>query len=466
MNSQTTCIPQDIGAIHFVGIGGIGMSGIAEVLISMNYRVQGSDEKSSANTERLIKKGAKIAIGHNDKNIEGASVVVYSSACLPDNPEITAAKHLGIPVIHRSEMLAELMRLKYTVCIAGTHGKTTTTSMAGCLLENAAFDPTIINGGIIPIYGTNTKVGKGEWVVAECDESDGSFLRLYPTVAVITNMDPEHMEHYGTFENVFTAYRSFVEKIPFYGFAILCYDHPEVRKLSQTITDRKIVTYGFEKGAAIRALNVEVSDKGSSFDIELPDGTIWANFQLNMLGEHNVSNATAIIALGFAFGFSEAIIKKAVSEFEGVQRRFTTIGEINNILLIDDYGHHPTEIKATLATAKLFKNRRKLVIFQPHRYTRLRDLMGEFANSFDAADSVAIAPTYAASELPIEGINSATLVTRLKAMHPEKEIFEIKTMEDIPEFVKTHTLSGDLVLFLGAGSISAAGYKTKEYLEK
>lgn len=454
---KSSYIPDNIGAIHFVGIGGIGMSGIAEVLLNMGYKVQGSDVANNSNTERLKAKDVPIFIGHEAKNISNkVGVLVYSSAVNFENPEIIEAKKREIPIIHRSEMLKELMRLKCTVSVSGTHGKTTTTSMIGCLFEVAGLDPTIINGGIIPLYGTNTKAGKSDWLITESDESDGSFLKLPATIAVATNIDPEHMEYYGSFDKVMQSYKQFVESVPFYGFGVLCIDHPNVRTLAAGIIERKIVTYGFAEDADVRAVNVTASSSGSTFDViyASDESLNIKDVKLNMVGLHNVQNALAAISIGYKFLIKPEVIKNAVAKFEGVGRRFTLIGEARGVTIIDDYGHHPEEVKATLAAAKLFPKGHKIIIFQPHRYSRLKEFIDEFPAAFFDADVVAIAPIYSANEPEIDGINSNTLYSKVKAAYPNKTVFEIAKMDDIAKFVKENAQADDMVIFMGAGNIT------------
>src|SRR5690349_16514331 len=416
-------LPRDIGPVHFVGIGGIGMSGIAEVLCNLGYMVTGSDVSDSANVKRLREKGIKVAVGHRAENIEGADVVVVSSAIKRDNPELITARAKRLPVVRRAEMLAELMRLKSCVAIAGTHGKTTTTSLVASLLDAGGLDPTVINGGIINAYGTNARLGGGDWMVVESDESDGSFLRLPAVIAIVTNVDPEHLDHYGTFDALRDAFVRFVEDIPFYGFAVLCTDHPEVQALIPRIADRRIVTYGLGVNADVRAANVRLDRGGADFDVLVQNRatnetrTI-VDLRLPMFGQHNVQNALAAIAVAQEMGLPDETIRRALGSFGGVKRRFTKTGEAHGITVIDDYGHHPVEIAAVLRAARQAYggSGRVIAVMQPHRYTRLASLKAEFASCFVDADTVIIADVYAAGETPIEGINRDMLVGDRKSV--------------------------------------------------
>ncbi len=451
-------LPLSIGTIHFVGIGGIGMSGIAEVMCNLGYRVQGSDLSNNANVGRLRALGIEIAIGHRAENIEGAAVVVISSAVTDENVEVAAARERLVPVVRRAEMLAELMRLKWSVAVAGTHGKTTTTSIIAAMLDAAALDPTVINGGIINAYGTNARLGDGEWMVVEADESDGSFVKLPATVAVITNIDPEHMEFYGDFDAVRRAYESFVENIPFYGIAALCIDHPEVQALIGRTADRRIVTYGMSPQAEIRAANVASNALGSTFDVEITDRIrgqhqTLSNVRLPMLGEHNVQNSLAAIAIGREMGLKEHVIRAALAGFRGVKRRFTKVGVVGGVTVIDDYGHHPVEIAAVLRSARAAYADRIVAVVQPHRYTRLRDLFEEFCSCFNDADTVVVADVYAAGEEPIEGFDREALVEGLRR-HGHRHVLPLGAPGALPELISTLTGPGDLVVCLGAGSIT------------
>ncbi len=407
-------IPLDVGMLHFVGIGGIGMSGIVEILHSSNYSVQGSDTSTNTNVKRLRDKGINVWIGHSTDHItDDISAVVISSAIPSNNPEVVMAREKKIPVVRRADMLAELMRLKWAVSVGGTHGKTTTTSLVGAILEEGDLDPTVINGGIVHAYGTNTRLGKGSWMVVESDESDGTFTRLPSTVAIVTNIDPEHMDHYGSFEDVKIAYRQFVENIPFYGFGVLCSDHPEVQSLIAHVQDRKIVTYGFNPQADIRAVNIRYGQDGNHFDVKIGDSDIEIkDIHLPMLGDYNIQNALAAIAVAYELKISEGAIKRALHNFKGVKRRFTKTGTVHGIKIIDDYGHHPIEIKAVLNAARqsLQGTENKVIaVMQPHRYSRLSELMEEFCACFHQADIVYISDIYAAGESPIEGITKEAL---------------------------------------------------------
>ncbi len=453
MNGQTR-LPHDIGAIHFTGIGGIGMSGIAEVLLNHGFTVQGSDAKASPITERLAGKGARIFIGQTAENLEGATVVVISSAIKPGNPELDAARARKLPVVRRAEMLAELMRLKSNIAVAGTHGKTTTTSMVAALLDGGGMDPTVINGGIIRAYGSNARIGAGEWMVVEADESDGTFNRLPATIAVITNIDPEHLDHYGDFDALRSAFDTFVSNIPFYGLAVACIDHPEVQALVGRITDRRVATYGFNPQADVQGKNLSFSDGGADFDVALnAEGQTIKGLRLPMTGDHNVSNALAAIAVARHLGIPKEAIRKALGAFEGVNRRFTRVGEWNGVTIIDDYAHHPVEIAAVLKAARQATKGRVIAVHQPHRYTRLRDLFTQFSACFNDADTVAIADVYSAGEAPIDGISRDTLVGGLIA-HGHRRALPLAGEEALAEFVRAECRPGDMLVCLGAGSIS------------
>jgi len=453
--SAATKLPTKLGAIHFVGIGGIGMSGIAEVLINHGYSVQGSDLRPSKITDRLAQMGARISFPQMAENLEDAEVVVISSAIMSGNPELDSARARGLPVVRRAEMLAELMRLKSNVAIAGTHGKTTTTTMVATLLDAGGLDPTVINGGIIHAYGSNARMGAGEWMVVEEDESDGTFNRLPATVAVVTNIDPEHMEHYGTFDNLRDAFYTFVSNIPFYGVAICNTDHAEVQALVGRVNDRRIITYGFNKQADVRAENLTYKKGAAFFDIVLQsedqriDGVT-----LPMPGDHNVSNALAAIAVSRYLGLKRDEIKNALRDFKGVNRRFTRVGEVNGVTVIDDYAHHPVEIKAVLSAAKQATDGRVVAVHQPHRYSRLHDLFEEFCGCFNDADIAGISDVYAAGESPIEGANRDSLVAGLVS-HGHKRALAISDETSFREFVEKETNPGDLLICLGAGTISA-----------
>jgi len=451
-------MPKAIGLVHFIGIGGIGMSGIAEVLHNLGHRVQGSDQADSANVQRLRDKGIEVFVGHKAENLGDAEVVVVSTAIKKNNPELVAAREKLLPVVRRAEMLAELMRFRNAIAIGGTHGKTTTTSLVATLLEAGGLDPTVINGGIINAYGTNARMGEGEWMVVEADESDGTFLKLPADVAVITNIDPEHLDHYGNFDAVRAAFRQFVENVPFYGFGVLCLDHPEVQALVGRIEDRKIVTYGENPQADVRFMNVRVDGPRSIFDVEIRrrrTGQVIRldNLVMPMPGRHNISNATAAIAVANRLGMSSEDIAKGLASFGGVKRRFTLTGEWNGVQIFDDYGHHPVEIKAVLRAAREACKGRVIAVHQPHRYSRLSSLFEEFASCFNDADSIFLAPVYAAGEDPIEGVNSEALVSRIKSGGHRDARF-LPSQELLPEMVAEIAKPGDFVVLLGAGSIT------------
>lgn len=455
-------MPQAIGVVHFVGIGGIGMSGIAEVLHNLGYQVQGSDQAESANVQRLRDKGIECFVGHRAENLGSAEVVVVSTAIRKDNPELLAARERLLPVVRRAEMLAELMRFRQAIAIGGTHGKTTTTSMVATLLEAGGLDPTVINGGIINAYGTNAHMGEGEWMVVEADESDGTFLKLPAEIAVVTNIDPEHLDHYGSFDKVRKAFRRFVENVPFYGFGVMCIDHPEVQALVGRIEDRRLVTYGENPQADVRFSNLRVEGASSTFDLAIRDrrsGEIlrMSDLVLPMPGRHNVSNATAAIAVAHELGLDEAAIRKGLASFGGVKRRFTRTGSWNGAEIFDDYGHHPVEIKAVLSAARQGCRGRIVAIAQPHRYTRLRDLFDDFAACFNDADTVLVAPVYAAGEEPIADVNSETLVSRIRA-GGHKDARHVNSPDQLAPLVRELVGQGDFVVFLGAGSITQWAY--------
>ena len=452
----------DIGTIHFIGIGGIGMSGIAEVMHQLGYKVRGSDVAENYVVEKLRKKGIRVAIGHRPENLGDAAVVVCSSAIKPDNPEILAAIERRLPRVRRAEMLAELMRMQKTIAVAGTHGKTTTTSMIACLLDAGGIDPTVINGGIINRYGSNARLGKSDWMVVEADESDGSFLRLDGTIAVVTNIDPEHLEHYGSFDKAKDAFVEFVENVPFYGLAVMCIDHPEVQSLIGRIRDRRILTYGFSALADLRADNVEVANGGTSFDamVRERDGSvrIIEKIRLPMPGRHNVLNALAAIAVGMELGMDDETIVQGFDKFDGVKRRFTRVGEVDGAIVIDDYAHHPVEIRAALSAARESADGRVIAVVQPHRYTRLQALMDDFQAAFNDADIVMVAPVYPAGEEPIEGVDSAALAEGLRA-HGHRMVKLVQTPKELASSLRDIAAEGDMILCLGAGDITkwAAG---------
>jgi UDP-N-acetylmuramate--alanine ligase len=454
----------DMGVIHFIGIGGIGMSGIAEVMHQLGYRVQGSDQAESYVTEGLRKAGIPVMIGQSADNLGDAEVVVCSSAIRPDNPEIQAAAERRLPRVRRAEMLAELMRMQSTIAVAGTHGKTTTTSMIAAMLDAGGIDPTVINGGIINSYGSNARLGSSEWMVVEADESDGSFLRLDGTVAVVTNIDPEHLEHYGSFERAKDAYVEFVENVPFYGLAVMCVDHPEVQNILSRIRDRRVVTYGFSALADLRAENVVPEPGGSRFDAVVLERSgqrrTIGGIRLPMPGRHNVQNALAAIAVGLELGMDDAAIVRGFEQFNGVKRRFTRVGDIDGALIIDDYAHHPVEIRAVLSAARESAaaldgaaSGRVIAVVQPHRYTRLQGLMEDFNNAFNDADIVMVTPVYAAGEAPIEGVDSAALAEGLRS-HGHRMVRTVDSLDDLCSALRDIAAPGDLVICMGAGDIT------------
>ena len=456
---NATKLPTQLGAIHFVGIGGIGMSGIAEVLLNLGYEVQGSDLKSSKITDRLAKLGAKIFEGQRAENLADADVVVISSAIKRGNPELDEARARGLPVVRRAEMLAELMRLKSNVAVAGTHGKTTTTTMVATLLEAGDFDPTVINGGIIHAYGSNARMGQGEWMVVEADESDGTFNRLPATIAIITNIDPEHMEHWGTVENLHRGFDEFVHNIPFYGLAVLCTDHPEVQALLGRITDRRVVTFGMNSQADVRAANLRYENGIAKFDIELQlEGATIEGCSLPMPGDHNVSNALAAVAVSRHLGMKREEIREALANFKGVNRRFTKVGTAKGADVIDDYGHHPVEIAAVLRAARQAVSdtdgARVFAVHQPHRYSRLSSLFDDFCTCFNDADVVGIADVFAAGEDPIAGADRDSLVEGL-ITHGHRDARPIEGEEALIDLVRAEAKPGDIIVCLGAGTISA-----------
>ncbi len=453
MNAATK-LPLDVGPIHFVGIGGIGMSGIAEVLLNHGYDIQGSDLKTSKITDRLVALGASVFTGQDPANLDQAEVVVISSAIKCGNPELDEARRRGLPVVRRAEMLAELMRLKSNIAIAGTHGKTTTTTMMAELMVAGGFDPTVVNGGIIHAYGSNARMGQGEWMVVEADESDGTFNRLPATIAVVTNIDPEHMEHWGDFDQLREGFFDFVSNIPFYGLAVCCIDHPEVQALVGRVTDRRIVTYGFNAQADVRALNLRYEGGVAHFDIHLqPEGVMIEGCTLPMPGDHNISNALAAVAVARHLGMKRAEIRTALAAFGGVNRRFTKVGEVNGITIIDDYGHHPVEIAAALKAARQSSEGRVIAIHQPHRFTRLHSLFDDFCNCFNDADVVAITDVYAAGEDPIAGASRDDLVSGL-IRHGHRHARALAGEDEIERLVREQARPGDMVICLGAGTIS------------
>lgn len=452
----------DVGTLHFVGIGGIGMSGIAAILYNLGYVVQGSDMTGSANVCRLRRLGIPIQIGHSSENLGTAAVVVVSTAISENNPEVTAARQRFIPVIQRAEILAELMRPRYAVAIAGTHGKTTTTSMMAALLDAAGLNPTVINGGIINAYETNARLGGGDWIVVEADESDGTFVKLPTTVAVVTNIDPEHLEFWGSFEQIREAFYAFVQNIPFYGFAALCLDHPEVKTLITRVSEREIITYGFASCAGVRAINVILGTEGAVFDIIVTDhrltngknSRVLTGIHLPMYGRHNIQNALAAIAVAMRLGVSDdSVIIHTLAGFSGVKRRFTCTGIVNGVTVIDDYGHHPVEIAAVLKATRSTCNGRIIAVVQPHRYTRLRDLFKEFCTCFNDAETVIVSDVYPAGELPLIGVHRDALVEGLRA-HGHRHVVALLHERLLATVVHNITQPGDFVVCLGAGSIT------------
>ncbi|MBF9056102.1 UDP-N-acetylmuramate--L-alanine ligase [Rhodobacterales bacterium HKCCA1065] len=466
MNAAATKLPTQLGPIHFTGIGGIGMSGIAEVLLNHGYAVQGSDLKESKITERLAALGARIFIGQAAENLDGAEVVVISSAIKPGNPEFDAARARGLPMVRRAEMLAELMRLRSNVAIAGTHGKTTTTTLVATLLDAGGIDPTVINGGIIHAYGSNARVGQGEWMVVEADESDGTFNRLPATIAIVTNIDPEHMEHWGTIENLRKGFYDFVSNIPFYGLAVCCTDHAEVQALVGRVTDRRVVTYGFNAQADVRAVGLHYLKGVAHFDIALRgEDRVIAGCTLPMPGDHNVSNALAAVAVARHLGMKSDEIRAALAGFKGVNRRFTKLGEVDGITIIDDYGHHPVEIAAVLRAARQASEGRVIAVHQPHRYTRLSSLFEDFCSCFNDADVVGIAEVYAAGEAPIAGASRDDLVAGL-TRHGHRNAHAVDSEDALEALVRAEAKAGDIVVCLGAGTISAWAHGLVGRLQK
>ncbi len=454
-------LPFGVGRVHFIGIGGIGMSGIAEVMHNLGYEVSGSDLSDSANVQRLKNKGIEIHIGHRRENIEGATAVITSTAIRADNREVAAARARHIPVVRRADMLAELMRLKWNICVAGTHGKTTTTSMVAVLLDACGQDPTVINGGVINAYGTNARLGEGDWMVVEADESDGSFIRLPTTVGVITNIDPEHLDHYGSFEKLRRSFDRFIENTPFYGFGVVCLDHPEVQSLVGRVTDRRLITYGLNPQADVRAENIEFGPFGSKFSILFRHrGALQSRIDdvmLKMPGEHNVQNALAAAIVARELGASDEQIRQGFANFDGVKRRFTKVAEIDGVTLIDDYGHHPVEIAAVLSAARKTCEGKIIAVVQPHRFSRLHDLFDDFCTCYNEADIALIADVYSAGEAPIEGADAASLVKGV-ARSGHRNVQHLQDWNSLPDQLRRLTSAGDMVVFLGAGDISLKAY--------
>jgi UDP-N-acetylmuramate--alanine ligase len=451
-------LPRELGPIHFVGIGGIGMSGIAEVLLNQGYAVQGSDASENANVLRLRERGARVFVGHDAKNLGDAEVVVVSTAIRRDNPELAAAREKRLPVVRRAEMLAELMRLKRSIAVAGTHGKTTTTSIVAALLDAGGFDPTVINGGIINAYGTNARLGAGEWMVVEADESDGTFLKLPADVAIVTNIDPEHLDHFKTFDAIKDAFRALVENLPFYGFAVMCLDYPTVQELVGRIEDRRVITYGENPQADVRLLDVDLSGGASRFNVLIRDrataqATYLENLVMPMPGHHNALNATAAVAVAHELGMSSEGIRKALAGFGGVKRRFTRVGEWKGALIFDDYGHHPVEIAAVLRAARASTKQKVVAVVQPHRYSRLQALFNDFATCFNDADCVIVADVYPAGEKPLAGFDKAHLVAAIKA-HGHRNVIALEGPQALARTVAGVAGEGDYVVCLGAGNIT------------
>jgi UDP-N-acetylmuramate--alanine ligase len=452
-------LPLSIGTIHFVGIGGIGMSGIAEILHNLGYAVQGSDIAESANVLRLRGLGINISIGHDGANLKEAEVIVISSAVKSDNPEVIEARARLIPVVPRAEMLAEIMRLKWGIAVAGTHGKTTTTSIVAAVMDAGQFDPTVINGGIINAYGTNARLGDGDWIVVEADESDGTFMKLPATIAVVTNIDPEHLDHYGDFDTLKAAFVTFVQNIPFYGFATMCIDDPEVQALISAVSDRRIVTYGLSPQADIRATDISSDPTGSHFNVIVSNritatSVDLGTFTMPMVGDHNIRNALAAIAIAQEMGVEPDVLKRALMNFSGVKRRFTRTGVVNDVTIVDDYGHHPVEIAAVLAAARTSTRRNVIAVVQPHRYSRVSDLFDEFCTCFNDADTVIVADIYAAGEAPMPGIDRDALVDGIRA-RGHRHVVPLEDADSLASLVADLAKPDDFVICLGAGNITA-----------
>lgn len=462
-------LPLDIGMIHFVGIGGIGMSGIAETLHALGYQVQGSDISDNANVRRLRDLGIGVEIGHRAENIDAVSVVVVSTAVKADNPEVVAARSRLIPVVRRAEMLGELMRLKWSIAVGGTHGKTTTTSLIACMLDAADLDPTVINGGIINAYGTNARLGDGEWMVVEADESDGTFTKLPAAIAVVTNIDPEHLDFYGDFDGVRDAFKTFVSNIPFYGFAAMCIDHPEVQALIPQLEDRRIVTYGFSRQADIRGINLDTDRNGLSFDVSVAERSSGKQrtiegLRLPMYGAHNAQNALAAVTIALEMDIPDEVIRNGFTAFRGVNRRFTKTGEAGGITVIDDYGHHPVEIEAVLDAARSATDGRVIGVFQPHRYSRVESLFDEFCTCFNDADIVFVSDIYPAGEAAIEGVDRDALVDGLRA-RGHRDVRPLPDPDRLAELIAASATDGDMVVCLGAGTVTAWAQKLPEDLK-
>ena len=459
--------PFDLGPVHFIGVGGIGMSGIAEIMLRRGYTVQGSDARASANTDRLQALGAVIFIGHDAAHVAGVSAIVHSSAIQPDNPEMVAGRAARIPLVRRAEMLAELMRPRFSVAVGGTHGKTTTTSMIAAVLDAGGMDPTVVNGGVINAYGANAKVGEGDWIVVEADESDGTFLKLHSTVAVVTNIDPEHLDHHGDFAGLKRAFADFVRNIPFYGFAAVCVDDPDVQEMIAGIENRRLIPYGLSPQAEVRAMDVAMGPAGAAFTVRLTDASGGHSdvegVTIPMAGVHNVLNALAAFAVGRELGVAPNRIKAGLAGFGGVRRRFTTTGVVGGVRVIDDYGHHPTEISAVLAAARAISEGRVIAVVQPHRYSRLRDLFQEFCVCFNDADAVIVADVYPAGEAPIEGFDRDALAEGVRR-HGHRQVATLSSPDALPRMIAAEAASGDLVVFLGAGDLTAWAHALPEQL--
>jgi UDP-N-acetylmuramate--alanine ligase len=461
-------LPRDVGPIHFIGIGGIGMSGIAEVMATLGYTVQGSDLSDNYNVARLTKNGVKVSIGHQASNLGEAQVVVVSSAVKPDNPELVEARNRFLPIVRRAEMLAELMRFKSCVAVGGTHGKTTTTSLVAALLDAGGLDPTVINGGIINAYGTNARLGKGDWMVVESDESDGTFVKLPADVVIVTNIDPEHLDHYGTFEKAKEAFLAFVENIPFYGFAVMCIDHPVVQEMIGLVRDRRVVTYGRSPQADVRLLDIEYINGETHFGVRLANRRTGKSVDidglvLHMPGDHNALNSTAAIAVAYELGIPAEKIVTGLKSFAGVKRRFTRTGAHKGVAIFDDYGHHPVEIAAVLAAARRVTMGRVVAVMQPHRYTRLSSLFNDFCTCFNDADALIVAPVYAAGEALIEGATHNSLAEGVRA-RGHRNVHRIDGPEQLAPMVQSLVKPGDIVVCLGAGTITQWAYALPQQL--
>ncbi|MDR2682212.1 MAG: UDP-N-acetylmuramate--L-alanine ligase [Holosporaceae bacterium] len=462
--------PIDAGLVHFVGIGGIGMSGIADILVNLGYQVSGSDLKENAMTARLARKGVRVLIGHQESNVQGASVVVMSSAISKDNPEILEARRLHIPVVKRAEMLGELMKMKISIAVAGTHGKTTTTSLVAAILEQASMDPTVINGGVINAYNSNARLGSGDYIVVEADESDGSFTKLISTIAVVTNINFDHKDNFENFSELRNLFVKFIENIPFYGAAVLCLDHPEVKKIAESIIDRRLVTYGFSNDADVSCENVQLSSRGAEFDVvfspsiqsryDISDN--WKGFRLPMFGKHNVQNALAAIAVGLEFRIPEEAMRVALGSFMGVNRRFTRVADVNGVAIVDDYAHHPVEIEAVLRAARSFCTGKIYAVMQPHRYTRLTNFLPDFAKVLELSDAAFVAPVYSAHE-QYNGVDHFSLLKQIKENGVLQADF-VLDINDLKNKIAPLLRSGDFVIFLGAGDFTQWAYAFPDLL--